>query len=365
MDASNGPTNELLKRHPFVLAMLADLQNSYSTTISLNYSFPDINITCSPREKENKEELSNHLSQNFLRQAFYFIQNAFHDSEGDENNNLEITNMVVSNYSFTCFPERSIGVVFPNLVNLSIFSNASFHSDGLKSILTQLPLLQFLRIDNCPNMCSLSPLVEWLDDTTSVLPNLNIKVLSFRYCGITDPDPTEWDQIMSCLAQSFGPIESLELTGTKISFLPSSIHYLKNSLNELIVSDNPNFKKIPDEIALLYPNMGHERQTIPYLCFSNNTLLEYLPTTIGRLDDSVQIMVSQCPNLKQPSKCYRGSVCAMRVYFMLHRCRILRGIVRLIILLKKARMRANERLFQPGARGYQLCEARFKELQSR
>jgi len=350
---------DVLDRHPFVHELLEALHSTNGTnSFSFSYRYP---LTTSIGHFHDRhDELSNHLCQDFLRRTFHLA--SFSDRTESQRRNEEVTAISISRYSFVTLPQHTLELAFPNLIHLRIFSNVSFHSDGLKSILKQLPQLELLQIHHCPNLKSLSPFAELLDEEPIQRNILSLKALSFRYCGISDPNSQLWDKIMYSLSQSTGPLESFEITGTDITHLPPSISYLKNSLSELIVSDNPKFKHVPDEIGMLYTST-QPRYTIPYLRFSNNAKLEYLPSTIGRLHDSVQIVISHCPRLKQPSKCYRGSIRSMRTYFMLHRIRLFRGIVKLSILLNRARMRANERLYRPGAIGYKLCEDRFIELQ--
>jgi hypothetical protein len=43
--------------------------------------------------------------------------------------------------------------------------------------------------------------------------------------------------------------------------------------------------------------------------------------------------------------------------------KVLRGFVRLAILFREARLRANDRLYQPGGKGYYACKERFEAMQ--
>ncbi len=52
---------------------------------------------------------------------------------------------------------------------------------------------------------------------------------------------------------------------------------------------------------------------------------------------------------------------AMRYFFHRERMSLLRGVAHFVPILERARKRANERLYRPGGRGYEVCRVRFEK----
>ena len=94
-----------------------------------------------------------------------------------------------------------------------------------------------------------------------------------------------------------------------------------------------------------------------------NTSIRHLPQEIGRLE-GCQVDLSG-DKMVCPSKCFRGSVEAMRKYFARKRLRAFKGLVRLAILFRRSRCRAVERMYMPGGTGYKRCRERFLQTSSK
>lgn len=111
--------------------------------------------------------------------------------------------------------------------------------------------------------------------------------------------------------------------------------------------------RIPDELGNL--------RCLRFISFCGNNVTS-LPRTMGRLDENCDVYLHRNPNLSYPPPAYQRSIKTMRLFFHRERMALLRGAVLFMPHCKRARWRANERLYEPGGSGYAACKERFEEV---
>lgn len=268
-----------------------------------------------------------------------------------EQDRSRIQRMYFASYSFHSLPERVVGSAYSNLNHVDIRDNDTLQDIG--SIISQLPNLQSLYICDCSNLTSILPIATVPIQTGR---RLALKHLWIRGVNFSRTTTAEWEGIFKSLAMSTGPVERLALSRNQMAYLPCSIASLSTALTYLFVEDMPGIA-LPDIIGSF--------SSLRYLSLAGNDL-KRLPATIGRLGISshADVNVHRNPNLTYPPAEYQKSIASMREFFHLERMKVFRGIVRLYPHLRRARLRANERLFRPGGSGFIECKARFERQAS-
>mmetsp|Transcript_24455 Transcript_24455/g.42831 ORF Transcript_24455/g.42831 Transcript_24455/m.42831 type:complete len:485 (+) Transcript_24455:165-1619(+) len=300
------------------------------------------------------------------------------------NASLEARNQVIriqfSWYQFAEFPRDVLGRTYPNLQHLDIRQNASLTC--IDSLISQLPHLTSLNLSDCPNIHTLAPLAttlgmpqqqregtlqeNQLNPTTR--RTLSLRHLWVRGCNLSSMSREEWSNVFDTLSESTGPLERLTLSRNNMSYLHGNIGKLKR-LTYLFVEDNDvtggsmnnatprrgsrnSGFELPDELG----NLSNLR--FISLCGNNVTSL---PRTVGRLHDSCDVYLHRNPNLTYPPPMYLRSITTMRQFFHRERMALLSGAVLFMPHWKRARRRANERLYRPGGWGYMVCKERFED----
>mmetsp|Transcript_1728 Transcript_1728/g.3692 ORF Transcript_1728/g.3692 Transcript_1728/m.3692 type:complete len:458 (-) Transcript_1728:90-1463(-) len=296
------------------------------------------------------------------------------------NATLEARNQIIriqfSWYQFAEFPREALGRTYSNLQHVDVRQNASLTC--IDSLISQLPHLTSLNLSDCPNIRTLAPLASALsiveDGNTDDLNleefagnrfrhTLNLRHLWVRGCNLSFMSKEEWANVFDALAESSGPLERLTLSRNSMSYLHGNIGKLKR-LNYLFVEDNhagggtkngtniSNGFEIPDELGNL--------SSLRFVSFCGNNVTS-LPRTMGRLNDNCDVYLHRNLNLIYPPQMYQRSVKTMRRFFHEERMALLRGAVMFMPHCKRARWRANERLYRPGGWGYVVCKERFEE----
>ncbi|KAL7538417.1 hypothetical protein ACHAXR_009314 [Thalassiosira sp. AJA248-18] len=291
----------------------------------------------------------------------------------------QINRLQFSWYQFTEFPREVLGMAYSNLQHLDMRQNASLTC--IDSLISQLPNLISLNLTDCPNIRTLTPLattlamptVQQANDFSLGAPaeeNLNNppiqRTLSLRHlwvrgCNLSFMSREDWANVFDALAESSGPLERLTLSRNNMSYLHGNIGKL--SLHYLFVEDNDGGDtmkcnapgkgfEIPDELGNL--------TSLRFVSFCGNGVTS-LPRTMGRLNDNCDVYLHRNPKLMYPPPAYQRSIKTMRLFFHKERMALLRGAVLFMPHCKRARLRANERLYRPGGWGYEVCKERFEE----
>lgn len=290
--------------------------------------------------------------------------------------------------------------LFPNFHgSLTIANSPYLTSSHLDDLLTNdfgrnVTHLTFV---NCPKLTCLGFLSKALPSQPTLSPGggrfsqrIHLESLSISNCGLVasstytynhatqnrtqnqkQNDSTNHTTFLDPLYHDAMEAWSMTTTSTDIElsidncpgiqcFPMSIIDHLQDKLSILTLRHLPNLKRLPPEIGQL--------QRLKLLVIEK-TGITHLPLEIGRLnydqchvailDGSKSHINNNLPIMKSPPKEYRGSIQAMQRYFTIQRIQICRGWVWLYLLFRRARLRALERLYQPGGRGYKRCRDRF------
>lgn len=260
----------------------------------------------------------------------------------------------------------------------------------IDSLISQVPNLTSLNLSDCPNIRTLAPLATALEMQQDQSRNqqdhdvdggplheppirrtLSLRHLWVRGCNLSRMSREEWSDVFDALAESSGPLERLTLSRNNMSFLHKGVGKLKR-LTYLFIEDNnagtscgtmesndeprgsvsSSGFAIPDELGNL--------TSLRFISLCSNDVTA-LPRTMGRLNDNCDVYLHRNPNLKYPPPEYQRSIKTMRRFFHQERMALLRGAVLFMPHCKRARWRANERLYQPGGWGYEVCKERFEE----
>ena len=288
------------------------------------------------------------LSREVLEYAFSNVAN----EDANSSNNDRIRKVYFVAYNFTTLPDTpAIGTTYTNLRHVDIRDNDELNYIG--PILRQIPNLTSLNISDCAGLTSLLPIATVPMETRR---NLALKHLWVRGTNLAGMSVGEWEGVFRALAQSSGPMERLALCRNEMAALPCSVVLLCSSLTYLFVEDMPSIA-IPEVIGSL--------RRLRYLSLAGNDL-KRLPRTIGRLgnSDTFDINLHRNPNLLSPPPEYQHSFEAIREYLHMERMRIFRGMIRFYPHMRRARLRANERMFRPNGSGYWSSKERFERRQS-
>ena len=265
----------------------------------------------------------------------------------------------------------------------------------IDSLISQLPHLTSLNLSDCPNIRTLAPLAIQQDivegtnhdhDNPAPPPRgmLNLRHLWVRGCNLSSMSREEWAGVFDTLAEC--PLERLTLSRTNMRYLHENVGKL-NSLQYLFVEDNasgfgngrsgdnatnigtllaesdmvslPSYY-LTDSSGMKLPDELGDLSSLRFLSLCGNNISS-LPNTIGRLNDNCDIYLHRNPNLTYPPMIHRHSIKAMREFFHKERMNLFFGVVLLNPSIKRARWRANERLYRSGGLGYVETKERFEE----
>ena len=267
-------------------------------------------------------------------------------------------------FQFDRLPPLFFSSVYPNLLHLDIRQNALLTS--LSSIASHLPNLASLCISDCPNLRTISHLAptrtrhataDEESDELWLSRRLNLKQVWVRGCNLTAMSPVEWGRVFDALANSNGPLKLLFLSRNRLTYLHQNVGKL-TSLEHLSVENNeclePGGFGLPDELGNL--------SQLSFLSLCDNNLTR-LPRTCGRLDDSCAVYLHQNRHLRSPPREHQESVQKMRRFFHAERMTLLTGLILFVPHVRRARLRANCRLYRPGGSGYVASKHRFERMQ--
>lgn len=301
------------------------------------------------------------------------------------------TTICFCHFDFDIFPRHlseSMCILFPSIRHGHVMIYSCPYICSIIELLMQFPNIASLDIKSCPmyksilGTCAVQK-SAFMSRSTSFLSNLCL--IKIDNCGLAVKDhENEWDDGMQILGKSSSSNGNLEASGDNIGGnnvnrnyrhqseleiilrncnelerLPESIHHLNQNLHTLVLQALPQFTKLPSSICML--------KSLKLLTIVDVTVTRF-PPEIGRLRDDCEVAyINMHTNTgysdKQgkiyPPMCHRGSIASMRKYFTICRAKAFWGWVRLAILFRKARERANERLFSPGGRGYKRCRDHF------
>lgn len=260
-----------------------------------------------------------------------------------------ISTICFRDYLFEKFPENVGGELFSEVSHCIIYNCPNLSSIG--QILIQFPRLVSLDINFCPQFKSFGDFAS-----LSHSPPLHLCFVKFDDCGlaVSSNNEQDWDDGMEGLSNIPGPIELIIKNCKTLASLPPSIEKLQN-LHTLILDKLPNLVELPSTFGNL--------KSLALLSVVDVGLIK-LPPEIGRLNFGCLVHFA-CSRLIYPPRCYRGSLRAMRKYYAMSRLKAFCGFVRLAILFRRARKRANERLFAPGGRGYKRVREHFTEMSNK
>ena len=186
---------------------------------------------------------------------------------------------------------------------------------------------------------------------------LRLKNLWIRGCNLSSMQSEEWGRVFDNLAESTGPLEMLTLSGNRLTHLHENVVKCKG-LAQLFIEDNDQMT--PSSSLVLPENLGDlSRLTSLSLCGNN---LRRLPRTIGRLGDRCDIHLQRNSNLVHPPPRYLQNIQTIREFYHEERMKLVRGMILFMPHYNRARIRANERLYEPGGSGYYECKRRFEEV---
>jgi len=276
-----------------------------------------------------------------------------------------MSKLVLRSYSLTHLPLQHLAAAFPNISQFILYNCPQLNDLSLSPLLSLFPNIMMLHLHGCRGIQSL----DFLSCNPPPAPphglGLQLTILDMKDCGLVYSP--SWETSIRALTLALSQSQSrsrstnsdsdrdLQITIRdchELQMIPSSIGLLRNNLTYLHLGNLPKLTSLPAAIGDL-----HKLD----LLVVRNTSIVNLPQEIGRLQDGCQVDLSggTTTTMICPPRCFRGSVCAMRRYFAEKRLRVFRGLVRLVILFQKARMRAVDRLFEPGGKGYKRCRESF------
>ena len=387
-----------------------ELPPSYSSrgsgTLHDDDNFGDVpNHNSSLRFSSQLLDVQQQVASRSLKDAFELFQNEFSFPNNDETQRLQryahnVHTFVIRGYDFgsaASFPTMLESIPFPNIRFLFIDNN--YQLENLSSLPSTFPLLESLRLSSCPRLTSLHSLVQNYAEISSDgrRPLVHLHTLSIINCALSFTDRTthsktisnsfvsqppsltrcqqqkeeeqlKWHNTFQTLSHSSPFLQELCIKAcAKLIALPPSIHFLKRSLTSLIIKDNPNLQYLPDSMGDLI--------SLQVLAITGNPMLRSLPSTLGRLstptvaakegpnhESYCQVCILDNTELVSPPKCFQGSLGSIRQWNTLQRLKVWRGIIRLTVLLRKAHVRAVERMYRPGGIGFDSCRERFCEM---
>jgi len=303
--------------------------SSYAITNSLNRAFETIHgwITLSTEERK-WDSLKRHVQ------------------------NIEEIHFV--GYNFESFPSQIVGKIFKNVESLHILENEKL--EDVHSLVNQFPKLSWLILCNCRNFTDLGSIANVSKS------RLSLQRLYIIRCGVSFQslneknnidinNSTRDDQYWTKTFTALPNLQELVINECpNLISLPMSLHCLSESLRKLTLGRNVNLKS--------FEVIGSLTSLESFNLYSNSSICA-LPSTMHLLPENCRLFIYENPKLIRPPANFIISIQGINRYrkFWI----LIRGITHLVILFRKAKQRANDRLFRPTGSGYIECKSRFNK----
>ena len=170
----------------------------------------------------------------------------------------------------------------------------------------------------------------------------------------------EWANVFDALAGSTGPLERLTLSRNDMSYLHGNVGQLKSLTYMFVEDNNPGGGVYNNGRDFVIPEEIGQLQQLQFLSLCGNNI-KRLPQQMAHLKITCDVYLHRNPNLRYPPVQYQTSISLMRQFFHQERMKLLHGVVLLMPHLARARLRANEKMYQPGGSKYLECKERFEE----
>jgi hypothetical protein len=289
-----------------------------------------------------------------------------------------IRHVTFHDFHFTELP-ANLGRVLENVVGTCTFTNCP-NLSSLRAIVEQFPNLSCIKCIECPSLTSLSSLA-------AIPPHVPLKSLSFDRCGLRVTPDDSWDEAMRMISRTkrarygHGRHRSLILRQFHIEFIAC-----------------PSLETLP-------PCIGHLNKKdadIISIRLHNNLKMSSISCDIGKLTNLRKLEITECPNIQKlpwsicrvNKKCeilmdhsmsdlrknlqdagaevteafddydYECSVSDLEPYFCIQRRKFYYGILKLAVLVNRARTRAIDRLYKPGGIGFEKSRVNFETMMS-
>ncbi len=260
-------------------------------------------------------------------------------------------------YEFSNLP-NNIGRVFSGITQCTFYKCHELTS--LSTTVRQFPSLSSLSVRDCHSFVSLSSLSEIPQETS-------LQALRINNCGLRITSDLDWEEAMKAIGNTTSTGLVLNITSCHhLRRLPASMKYLCRVLSCLRLESNYNLDCLPDVVSEM--NSLIEFQLI------NCPSISALPPNMSRLRSECKVSITGNDNLiekickdisdngSKGSSYFSQKVGKMQDYFRQSRLRQLNTIVRLSILLRRARLRANHRIYEPGGVGFLRCRDNFSMM---
>ena len=261
-------------------------------------------------------------------------------------------------YEFSHLPDN-IGRVFSGITQCTFYKCHGLIS--LSSTVRQFLSLTSLSVRDCHNLTSLSSLSDIPRQTS-------LQALRINNCGLCIASDRDWEEAMKAIGNT--PSMGLVLNITSchhLRRLPTSMKYLGRVLSCLRLESNCNLDCIPDIIS--------EMNTMVEFQLINCPSMYSLPPNMGRLRNDCKVSITGNDNLiekichdtvkdngSKESSYFSQKIGKMQGHFLQSRVRQLKTVARLSVLLRRARLRANHRIYQPGGVGFLRCRDHFNMM---
>lgn len=287
-----------------------------------------------------------------------------------------IRNVTFHDFHFTKLP-ANLGRVLENVVGTCTFTNCPKLS-SLGGIVEQFSNLSCIKCIDCPSLVSLSSLA----DIPSCVP---LKSLSFDRCGLRVTPDDNWEKAMCMISRTrrarYGHGRNLSsiLRQFHIEFiacpfletLPSCISHLNEKDADTIsirLHNNPNMRSISCDIGKL--------KNLKKLEITECTNIKNLPWTLCRVNNRCEILMdSSMSDLRKNLQDggakvieafddydYECSVSDLEPYFCPQRRKVYYGILKLAVLIHRAKIRTIDRLYKPGGTGFEKSRVSFEHM---
>jgi len=231
-----------------------------------------------------------------------------------------------------------IGSLLPNLQVCHFYDCEKISS--LKKF-TDIVTLERLYCYNCPSITSLSSL-------SSLPRESRLRELHIRDCNLNPTHGDDWEDAFQAIGNATGSNDfKLRIWGDKaMTFLPSSIRYLKAKMGEVAIElrHDKKLQRLSCDIGQL-PNMVD-------LDIGDCDSFTTLPWTLGRLHPTCKV----CTN----SYRHPQTVEEMQPQFKDSRQRFISGLAKLSILSSKKKAKVIHELYKPGGKGYKRAREHFE-----
>ncbi len=258
-------------------------------------------------------------------------------------------------YEFNSLP-NNIGLVFTRITQCTFYKCHELMS--FSSTVKQFASLSSLSARDCQRLTSLSSLSD-------IPPQTSLQALRINNCGLCITSDHDWEEAMKAIGDTPSIGMVLNITScNKLRRLPISMKYLGRVLSCLRLESNYNLNHLPDIICEMKSMVEFQLINCPAICS--------LPPSMSRLRNECKISITGNDNLiekisqdilkgngSKESSYFSQKIGKMKGHFIQSRVRQLKTLVNLTILLRRARLRANHRIYQPGGAGFLRCRAHF------